>query len=76
MWDRLSRTHSVDAVELVNEVAALTKLKPITLRAHLHRMASEGVIVAETKDTYTVVTRGDQEYEAKVRRTHYRIAPS
>lgn len=77
VWDRLT-TEWQDGKILAAEAADRYGIREISVLAHLHRMAAEGLIDHEKITTEVPVTRTSKtgkvsNFPAKRTRTHYRL---
>jgi Mn-dependent DtxR family transcriptional regulator len=77
VWDRLT-TEWQDGKELAAEAADTFQIAEISVLAHLHRMAAEGLVDHEKQDVIVEVTRTSKAgkrstFPAQRTRTHYRL---
>jgi hypothetical protein len=77
VWDRLT-TEWQDGKELAAEAADTFQIAEISVLAHLHRMAAEGLVDHEKRDVIVEVTRTSKAgkvstFPAQRTRTHYRL---
>lgn len=79
VWDRLT-TEFQDGKELAAEAAEAHGIAEISVLAHLHRMAAEGIVDHEKRKVIVDVTRTSKAgkistFPAERTRTHYRLKP-
>jgi DNA-binding transcriptional regulator PaaX len=78
VWDRLTNEWQ-DGKVLAAEAAEAHGIQEISVLAHLHRMAAEGLIDHEKRKTHVPVTRTHKTsgkvstFTAERERTHYRL---
>lgn len=75
VWDQLDRTEFKEAVPLAWAAADKFDLKPSSVLAHLHLMASEGILERKQDTVAVQVERPAGKFFTSTRnRTFYRIA--